>query len=464
MRTHKAIAVKWLGILLAISMILAGCSNGNSSSSPEPSPAASSGSSSEGAGGGSSEEIDWKTVKADIRFVYPGTSESEKLFAENFKSAMKEKYPNVNIEFMYLSWADMEKKISVMISTGDVPDIATTQDVTNFVQMDGLEDLRPYMEREDSTVKTDNFLPGTLDYSTIDGKIYAAPATANAFNLMVNEKMLNDVGMKLEDLQTWEDLEKAAELMTQDGKYGFGYPLGVARFAFRVPFTAGYSNDLVISDTSEQSKAKYIELLNHFKNLEPFQPKAHLTWGYPEMFRAYSNGEVGIIPAGTFFSANVYSINPDIINVSRAIPYPKGPSGSAAKTPVANSGFGIYKGSKNKEVSWRLIEELLSPEFNSTQAAILNISAEKATSLDEVIKKAQDVYPKAIDGHKRVIEDFLAMVDNTGVPMDKIVGQPEMETAVQEIMVKLLTDKMSVEEAYNDIKKSIDTVSAKYAN
>jgi len=465
MTIRKKKAASLIGFLVAISLIFAGCSNGNNEgASPASSPAASPASSqANGDGGSSGEEIDWKTVKADIRFVYPGTSESEKLFAENFKTAMKEKYPNVNIEFMYLSWADMEKKISVMISTGDVPDIATTQDVTNFVQMDGLEDLTPYMQREDSTVKPDNFLPGTLDYSTIDGKIYAAPATANAFNLMVNEKMLNDAGMKLEELQTWEDVEKAAERMTKDGKYGFGYPLGVARFAFRVPFTAGYSNDLLLSDTSEASKAKYIELLNHFKKLEAFQPKAHLTWGYPEMFRAYSNGEVGIIPAGTFFSSNVYSINPDIINVSRAIPYPKGPSGTAAKTPVANSGFGIYKGSKNKEVAWRLIEELLSPEFNSTQAAILNISAEKATSLDEVIKKAEDVYPKAIDGHKRVIEDFLAMVDKSGVPMDTIVGQPEMETVVQDVMVKFLTNKLDAEEAYGEIKKGIDAVAAKYA-
>ncbi|MGF7047705.1 ABC-type glycerol-3-phosphate transport system substrate-binding protein [Paenibacillus sp. DS2015] len=455
MKAFKKGTARLTGLILAFSLVFAGCSNGNSNeASPSNSPASSN---------SSGEEIDWNTVKADIRFVYPGTSESEKLFAETFKNAMKEKYPNVNIEFMYLSWADMEKKISVMISTGDVPDIATTQDVTNFVQMDGLEDLAPYMQREDSTVKADQFLPGTLDYSSVEGKIYAAPATANAFNLMVNEKMLNDVGMKIEDLQTWGDMEKAAELMTKDGKYGFGYPMGVARFAFRVPFTAGYSNDLLISDTSDQNKTKYIELLNHFKKLEAYQPKAHLTWGYPEMFRAYSNGEVGMIPAGTFFSSNVYSINPDIINVSRAIPYPKGPSGSAAKTPVANSGFGIYKGSKNKEVAWKLIEELLSPEFNSTQAAILNISAEKATSLDEVIKKAENVYPKAIDGHKRVIEDFLGIVEKSGVPMDKIIGQPEMETVVQDVMVKMMTNKMDAEEAFNAIKKGIDPIITKYA-
>lgn len=462
MKRYTKSLVMLISLTLVFSLVLAACGSNNNAGNTGNSNSNKPDNTNK-TDNASGEEIDWKTVKADIRFVYPGTSESEKLFAENFKDAMKEKYPNVNIEFMYLSWADMEKKISVMINTGDVPDIATTQDVTNFVQMDGLEDLTPFMERADSTVKKDDFLPGTLDYSTIDGGIYAVPATANAFNLMVNEKMLNDAGMKLEELQTWADVEKAAQLMTKDGKYGFGYPLGVARFAFRVPFTAGYSNDVLISDTSEASKSKYIELLTHFKNLEAYQPKAHLTWGYPEMFRAYSNGEVGMIPAGTFFSANVYSINPDIINVSRAIPYPKGPSGTEIKTPVANSGFGIYKGSKNKEVAWKLVQELLSAENNSTQAAILNITAKKETSLDDVIKKAESVYPKAIDGHKRVIEDFMGLVASSGVPMDKIVGQPEMETIVQENMVKLLTDKQNAEETYNAIIKGIDQVKAKYA-
>lgn len=458
MRNKRKIILGVASWLLILSLIVAGCGSAdstknNAEQSNTPNNNADTG----------SEELDWSTVKADIRLVYPGTTESEKVFAETFKEDMKVKYPNINIELIYLSWADMDTKLPIMINSGDVPDITATQDITNYVQMGAFEDLWPYIEREDSTINEADFLPGTLDYSTVDGKLYSIPGLANSFSLMVNEEMLAEVGMKVEDLQTWEDVEKAAELMTKDGKYGYGYPLSVARFAFRVPFTAGYSNDLLLDDTSEESKQKYIELLTHLENLEPYNPKAHLTWGYPEMFRAYSNGEVGMIPAGTFFTANVYSINPDIINVTRAIAYPKGPSGSAAQAPVSNVGYAIFKDSPNKEVAWKLLQELSSPEYNSLSAAIVNITALKSTSVDSVIQEAESIYPKAIDGHKRVLEDFNSMLDQSGVPMAKIVGQPEMETIVQEQVAKLLTGKSDVEEAYNGIKQGIDSVKERYA-
>lgn len=100
-------------VVVALSLLASGCgtSGGNNAAengknSQPPSTAASG------------EAIDWNTVKADIRFVYPGTSEAEKELAEQFKARMKEKYPNVNIEYMYLSWADMEKKLSVMLNSG----------------------------------------------------------------------------------------------------------------------------------------------------------------------------------------------------------------------------------------------------------------------------------------------------------------------------------------------------------
>jgi multiple sugar transport system substrate-binding protein len=442
-------------LLLSTSLLFSACSS-------KPADNAAAPAAGKGNEAGAAAAIDWKTVKANIRWVYPGTSESEKEFSEGFKSKMKEKYPNVEIEIMYMSWADMDKKIAIMVNSGDSPDIMALQDVTNWAKMDALDDLAPYLDRKESTFHKDSFNAPTLAYATIDKKIYALPGTSNSFSLIVNEKMLGDAGMKLDDLKTWEDVEKAAKLMTKDGKYGFGYPMGAARFAFRVPFTMGYSNDLVISDTSDGSKKKYLELLNHLKNLEPYQPKAHVTWGYPEMHRAFANGEVGMIASGTFYSANVYSINPDIMGVSRSIAYPKGPSGSKAKAPVSSAGFGILKGSKNKEVSWRLLEELMSPEQNSIQSAIVNVTSVKTTNADDVIKKAEKIYPKAIEGHKRIVADMKKMLDENGVEMDKIVGQPEMEPVVQDNILKMLMNKSTPEEAYTGIKTELDKIKAQF--
>jgi len=471
MKRNKFILSLSLVMMLFAGTALAGCGSGNGQSDGNggnkgnagntENPGKTSGNkNSKGAASG--ENVDWTQVEADIRFVYPGTSEAEKELAEQFKAKMKEKYPKVNIEYMFLSWNDMEKKLAVMINSNDWPDMTMTQDVTNLVQLKGLADLAPFLNAPDSKLKKDNLLPGTLEYVSRGDAVYSIPNLVNSFSLMVNESMLNDTGMKLDELKTWADVERAAELMSKDGKYGFGYPLGAARFAFRVPSTAAYSNDLVLDDTSEAGKQKYIETLQHMQNLEKFQPKAHLTWGYPEMFRAFSNGEVGMIAAGTFFSANVYSINPEIMNTARAIPYPGGPSAAKPQAPVSSVGVAMFEGSKHKELVWKLMEEWSSAEFNTTQAATVNISAFKDADLEAIIEKAESIYPKTIDGHKRLLEDFNAMVNTAGTPMATIPGQSEMEVVVQDNMQKLLTGKSTVEEAYETIRAGIDAIKAKF--
>ncbi|MNW16562.1 hypothetical protein D3C71_2154470 [compost metagenome] len=60
-----------------------------------------------------------------------------------------------------------------------------------------------------------------------------------------------------------------------------------------------------------------------------------------------------------------------------------------------------------------------------------------------------------------MLNDFSKLLDESGVPMDKIPGQSEMEVIVQEQMAKLLNDKVTVEEAYASIKDGIDKIKAK---
>lgn len=461
--------IVWIACILMFGMALAGCGSGKTESGSGESGTGANRSETSGqnnAQGGAAdgetagnEDIDWANVEANIRFVWPGTSEIEKEVAEKFKAKMKEKYPKINIEFMYMSWQDMQQKLAVMINSGDAPDLTQTQDVTDLVLMNGLEDLTPYLERSEQ-FNRDSFLPGTLEYSIIDGKIYSIPTMGQVFTLMVNEQMLNEAGMTIDELKTWEDMERAAQLMTKEGKYGFGYPMGVARFAWRVPYTAAYSNDLLLSDTSEEAKGKYLELLQHFKNLQPYMPQAGVTWGYPEMFRAFSHGEVGMIAAGSYFNSNVYSINPEIMHVAKAIAYPKGPSADAPKAPTSNVGYGMFAGSKNKDVAWKLIEEITSPEFNAEQSATIHFSAIKGAVVENGRATMEKVYPKAVEDHIRLTKEYMEIANNSGVEMAKIKGQPEMEVVFQEHIVKFLTDKAGLEETYENIRKDIDKIKA----
>ncbi|WP_156199599.1 ABC transporter substrate-binding protein [Actinotalea caeni] len=378
-----------------------------------------------------------------LEIVWPGTSDPEIAVAEEFGAAMAEQ--GIEIEFNFLSWADMQQQLAVRIQANDVPDITMTQDVTDLVGLGALEPLEGYLE--DSAVDTTLFSPGSLEYSTIDGKLYSLPYLAQAFTLIVNEPMLAEAGFAPEELRTWDDVVAAAAAMTDGDRYGFACPLGNPRFAFRVPLTMGYSNNLNLGDPDPAAEQRWLELLDHLVALQPYRPAADVAWDYPEMWQAFANGQVGMIVAGTYFSANVQPLNPEALETAVSMPYPAGPSGEAL-APVSNAGYAIFSGSSNKELAWTVLQELASPEWTARLAAVVNTPARADVTIDDMADAVAEVYPDAVEGRLTQLENDMAVIQTSGTPLKQIVGQPEMEAEVQEVLLDLLDGSIERDEAY----------------
>lgn len=390
----------------------------------------------------------------DLEIVWPGTSDPEKRLAEDFAAAMAEQ--GINIEYNFLSWSDMLKQLAVRIQGKNPPGVTPLQDITDMVSLGGMMPLDDLIARDG--IDLSKYLPGTLDYSTwTDGKLYDLPVTAQAFDLVVNEEMLNAAGFQIEDLKTWDDLEAAAAAMTKDGKYGFAYPLGVPRFAFRGALTAGYSNDLNIGVINPADEQKWKELLDHFAALEPYTPPAQSAWAYAEMFQAYSNGEVGIIPAGTFFTANVYAINPEIVAKSRQIAYPAGPSGTS-QAPISNMGYGVFVDTEDPELAWYVVKQLANDEWIARIAAVVNTPAVTTVSMEDLRSAVEDVYPDAVEGHMQQLQDQITLIADHGVPLVAVKGQSAMEPEFQEVMVSFLDGNVDRDTAYQQIQERLGEI------
>jgi ABC-type glycerol-3-phosphate transport system substrate-binding protein len=136
-------------------------------------------------------------------------------------------------------------------------------------------------------------------------------------------------------------------------------------------------------------------MLQFYKDMAPYMPRAQVTWAYPEMFTAFCNGKIGLIANGNYFSANVYSINPEIMKVSRALPYPRGPSATSVKggSLLSSAGYAIVKGSKNKEAAWNVLKVFNDLELSAKSAASVNMTAKNTVTTEMVGKYAKDVYP-----------------------------------------------------------------------
>jgi ABC-type glycerol-3-phosphate transport system substrate-binding protein len=394
-----------------------------------------------------------------LRVVFPGTSETEKQGAVRLKQLAESKFPDIKIEMMYIGWPDLEKKLSVMLPGGDIPDLVQQQEATTLVAMGALESLDSYLARPDSALKKAQFYEGVWDYSVYDGKVYTIPIRAISYGLIVREDLLTQAGMKLGDLKTWDDMKKAAKAMTKGDVYGYGYPLGLPRFAWREgPYIAGYSNDFDLSDTSEATKAKYLEMLRLFKDLQPSMSPTTKVMGLREAFQAWGLGNIAMMATGDFFVANLYPINPKILKVSRVVAYPKGPSATKPRAPVANVGWAMFKGSKHKEEAWKVLSLFCSLENLTEESAMLNTPARRDIDMGKLAQAAAKFYPDAVEDNKRIINDFVTNAHPVGVPMRKILRREEMEVAFQKIMIEMLDGKLTPEQAYERIKAEIDKI------
>lgn len=406
--------------------------------------------------GGAQEDADLDEASADLQVVWPGTSDVEMAVAEDFQADIAEINEDLHLEYDYMSWDDMHDQMAIQIQAGNPPDLTMTQDVTDLVRLGGLLELDDNLA--ESSLDAEEFRPGTLEYTTMDDNLYALPYLAQAFTLIVNEDLLADAGMDVEDLQTWEDLEDAAEAMTTDDTYGFAFPMGEARFAFRGMMTAAYSNDLLVDDTDPEFEQRWVELLDHLDTLREYRPNADATWDYSDMFRAYANGEVGMISAGTFFTANAYELNPDIIGDSRQLAYPQGPSAEGTRAPVSTVGYGVFADGDTPDLSWQVVERLVDDEWVARQAAVVHVPARETVTLDDIRPQIEEVYPDAVEGQEQQITDAMELIDSDGVPLEPIIGQSAMEPEVQEVLRNLSDGDISTDDAYAALMERISEV------
>lgn len=402
------------------------------------------------------------TVTGAVEFVYPGTSDAERAFAEQFVSAEKAKYPGLDVSVNYLSWNEMQKTLAVRVQAGNPPDLTATQDITALVGMKALADLTPYLSS--GSISSGDFLPGTYDYSSMAGALYSVPYLATAFTLLVNEKLLQQAGFEVDDLKDWSTMEQAAAAMTKGNVSGFAYPLGNPRFVFRGALTAAYSLGLQMNDVSDAAREKWTALLEHLKKLKESSPAAQTTWDYPDMWRAFAGGQLGMVAGGTYYSANVYSINPQIIGDTRQISYPAATAGGKLATPVSSVGYGLFAGAKNPSAAWAMISDLTSPENVLQQAAAVNLPARTSVDKTALFAAAAKIYPDAAEGHQRVTEDAFALVAANGTPLTKIQGQPDMEPALQDIMVRYLDGKVETAAAVDEIVAAFGKINKDYGN
>ncbi|MHB8063945.1 MAG: extracellular solute-binding protein [Ruminiclostridium sp.] len=276
----------------------------------------------------------------------------------------------------------------------------------------------------------------------------------------LNTELFKAASIEPQSMKSWDDVIAAVKAISKDGVSGYSMANGgEGRFTFRDFMMISLSNGFTPDDTSDATKSKYLETLTFIKNLSPYMPKSQSTWLYPELFKAWEAGTVGMMHTGAYFTANVISHGKEAMKRTEIVPMPAGPSSDKQTIMVGSNGYAMMAGSTQKEAAWKFIEVALSEPILGKLCGSLNVPAVNYLSDEVLLKYAKVAYGDDVGAqHIELVKAFQAAADKMGVPMPAILGQSAMEKVLQGAIVKLTSDSVSPEQAYQEIKKGIDAV------
>jgi putative aldouronate transport system substrate-binding protein len=129
---------------------------------------------------------------------------------------------NVHVDYKLYSIPDYQQKINLALQSGEQMDVfvgfGQLTSLASKGQLHALEDLIPQYGQDLQNLLDQDFGPGLLETTKMNGHIYGIPANKGMsipINFCFNADILKDVGFTKDDIRSIEDLPKIFEAVKQ---------------------------------------------------------------------------------------------------------------------------------------------------------------------------------------------------------------------------------------------------------
>ncbi|MBR2950151.1 MAG: sugar ABC transporter substrate-binding protein [Lachnospiraceae bacterium] len=332
-----------------------------------------------------------KVVELRFHDIMPSAEREEyfKGVIEDFNA----QHDNIKVTFESTPWDQAHNKLITLGSANNLPDITIMhQDwLAEFTSAEWLVTLDDYYEPWKETLT--DFAIGTLigyDQQKVFGHVYGIPQSTGGHAMFVRTDWLEEVGMTVEDLDTWEDYYKAAELMTDASKDRYGYSFRGARGGAdhaTFPLQGALNGKIYEEDgTCRHNYPEAVEAFTDFCDLylKGWAPVDSINWGYAEQVQGFTSGLTGIL-----------NNNPEVIQVCEETMDPD--TWTTAQFPRSADGniyakadsmyYSITSSCKYPEEAWEFIKFLMTDEPNAEWCELFyNIPVTRSLANDPKFK------------------------------------------------------------------------------
>jgi ABC-type glycerol-3-phosphate transport system substrate-binding protein len=242
------------------------------------------------------------------------------------RDQFQELHPNITIEFQDVPAEEATDRLTTRIAGGNPPDVQFLDQsaVIDFASRNALLDLGPYIEKS-AAIQIDDYVQAFLDASVYEEKVYGLPIDGETTGLFYRTDMFEAAGITAPPT-TWEELEAAAEALTNPDENTYGFILFAPEAAYYwYPFLWQNEGELLSEDgmdilfNSDAGK----EAAEFYVGLAQYSPPDYLNSNSYDGRIAFSQGQVGMYVAGAWFAGVMQSEFPDIDGLWSAAPLPE---------------------------------------------------------------------------------------------------------------------------------------------
>lgn len=165
---------------------------------------------------------DEEKIVLDVINYHVGTDYAAEYYSYLFEEFQKtEEGKNVTFNFEEIPTTDAyNQKIKLLISSGDLPDIVFNggNNITELAAKSGkVADLTPYFEADPEWKSL--FDETSLEFNTVDGKIYGVPVSKEISYIYYNKELFEKAGLEAPEIayETWDDFFAACDQLKEAG-------------------------------------------------------------------------------------------------------------------------------------------------------------------------------------------------------------------------------------------------------
>ncbi len=433
----KRIFLPLLAVVLIASLLLSGCG------APQTTPEAPAGTTPVPATEAPVVErtVEVPAQRTEVRLSGWAATPQETALLEALLYQFSVENPDIVVKYEPIT-GDYWQSTKTSVAAGTEPDIYY-MDIFQFpffAQQGVLMPLDDLMAGTDTSKEA--FIPTLMDAFVYDGKVYGIPKDFNTLGLFYNKEMFAAANLaEPTDDWTWDDLQKAAQALSNDEKkiYGMGVPADAGRFpifAFQNggQIMNGDFSDTLLDSPETIAAARFYTGFRKDK-IGAIPSDVGESW----QGTAFGKGTVGMVLEGGWLIPYLKEQFPGI--QYGVVTPPAGPQGEG--NLIFTVAYVMSANTKNSEAAWKVINYLTN-ESSQTRILESGFALPSRTSLEnnpyfETNPASATIFRGAQNGTPYVWGLFGSDVnDQVGKALERIYLQDQdVEASLNEAATKL---------------------------